>query len=1219
MNKNPNSPIRLTEFQPHSDDVKPAGNFFYRLFKRTGSTAQQREADPFVPVLRDLADDDETDGDNANQDDSGAETECRSETSVTNSVPSPDTALQPPPERTLASVLKRLSRTVVGTAGQSLQEYKDSDFKQYWMPDSNCHQCYECGLRFSTLRRRHHCRICGQIFCHACCNQQVPGKIIGYTGYLRACTYCCKVVLRYVQRPSARAEVHQSVDDGEQCNDELSPAATPSMESAHLQSPSRTMSLSSSLNTLQRRQSKSVRPSSIFDEDAKQQPCSHVMLDDLPVEVSGLLQDAARLNDLWQSVCHATGGVDMPGHRHRLYTYADCMLGSDIIDWLIANNKASTREQAVMLGQALIDGKWLISISGQDVQFRDDRTISRPFELRPSKSAMSLQDEPGELTSLPQVSDDDDDDDGPLWMKEIPQDDKDDDITHVREMPSPAVNNEHTVHNSSVFYVDSSTMFVGSLQPPQKEQPSPPVKQEMCHSAVIHSSVEVGLMPALERAMTPEVNVSEMSVEATAVGGLDSLNEIDDNNKQAVKENFSKLHTEHLTSLVNQLLNSEGLSVMAVAQWADMLLSVSRKISQTVRPDIRNDADDMDIRQYVIIKTIPGGTATDTAIVNGLVCTKAVAHRKMCQDIENPKILLLRSSIEYQRVENKFSSLEPQILQEHEYLRNCVWRIATLQPDVLIVEKTVSRLAQGFLLDANITLVLNVKPSVMECIARFTQATIVSSIDGLVKQTSMGSCHHFYIRTHQLPDGKTKSLMYFDGCAKNLGCTVTLRGSLLMPELRILKNVLRFMTYAMYNARLENAFLFDEHAAPPDTNSLTAATCAYSPTSVCDSEFDVVQLPSKLPNDKLISSVSDSSDSHKDGNASVARSLNDPRISLCDGIDTFVASQQQKSKLAPVTASTDVTSANVGETVEPLHCKQPSSKLTSICNMPVSDLSDDDTAIRQREAAFLTALEHTLLTVSPCSQVQLPYLETVAGARCRLRRQFPAEIYWSCRLSSSPTIDSFHSVSSPNDANSTTSVSVPVVNSTTGAPSVVDLLPVHPFIIEKLTAPSSSAAVQTLLSDYRARGGRLPLSTSRRAAPMKGDGEKKDDQAQNNNDAAAADDSSGDDDGNRRLPDCLDAINHQRFLVLFSSFSHESANAPLPCVAPWSVYITYLLIMSVQSNTLKWIALNLIISIHFGSVPTYPCLILYIVSKWYQTNDVDLSGLSAWGDLTVLQ
>jgi len=1163
MNKNPNSLTRLTEFQPHSDDVKPAGNFFYRLFKRTGSTAQQRDKDPFVPVLRDVDDDDETGGGNTNQDDSGAEAECSSETSLSNSVSLPVTALQPPPERTLASVLKRLSRTVVGSTGQSLQEYKDSDFKQYWMPDSNCHQCYECGLRFSTLRRRHHCRICGQIFCHACCSQQVPGKIIGYTGYLRACTYCCKLVLRYVHHPSCREEVRQSVDDTEQYNDDLSPAVTPSAEAAVLQSPSRTASLGSSLNALQRRQSKSLRPSSIFDEDAKQQPCSHVMPDDLQVELSGLLQDASRLNDLWQSIHRATDGVTMRCHRHRLYTYTDCMLGSDVVDWLIANSKASTREEAVMLGQALIDGKWMISIAGHDVQFRDDRTIYRPFELlRPSQSAISLRDEPAELTSLPQVpDDDDDDDDGPLWVKEIPQDDNDDDITHVSEMPCPAANNEHTIPNSSVFYVDSS-MFVGSMQPPVKELSPEPCKQERCHSTLIHSSVEVGLMPALQRAVTTEVNVLEMSAETTVRGKLDSLSEMDDDNEQVVKEKFSKLHMEHMTTLVNQLLNNEGLSVIAVAQWADMLLNVSRKVCQTVHPDIRNDADDMDIRQYVIIKTIPGGSATDTAIVNGLVCTKSVAHRKMRQDIENPRILLLHSSIEYQRVENKFSSLEPQILQEYEYLRNCVGRIATLQPDILLVEKTVSRLAQGFLLDANITLVLNVKPSVMERIARFTQATIVSSIDSLVKQTSMGSCQHFYTCSHQLPDGTTKSLMYFDGCAKNLGCTVTLRGSSVMPELRIVKNILRFMTYAMYNARLENAFLFDEYAAPPEAASVTVATSAYSPTSVCDSEFDVVQLPSILANNKLFSGVSTSINTQNVGNINISCSLNDTKANLCDVVDADTpCSQQQKSELVPVSDSTDVMSC-VDEAVKSLEgCEQTISKSISTDNMLMSDVHNDDIALRQRETAFFTALSHTLLTVSPCTHVLLPYLETVVGAQCRLRRQFPTEIYWSRHLSPALAIDSSDAVLPLNNADAVTPDGVTALDSATAVPSVVDLLPVHPFIVEKLTVPSSSPTVQTLLSDYRARGGRLPLPTSKSSAPMKGDGDRKGDAAQNSDAAAAAD--TGSDDGTRRLPDCLDAVNHQRFLVLFSSFSHESANAPLPCVAPWSVHFSCMLIMSV--------------------------------------------------------
>ncbi len=66
--------------------------------------------------------------------------------------------------------------------------FQDSDLKQYWMPDSQCKECYDCNEKFTTFRRRHHCRLCGQIFCSRCCNQEIPGKFMGYTGEC-----CCGV------------------------------------------------------------------------------------------------------------------------------------------------------------------------------------------------------------------------------------------------------------------------------------------------------------------------------------------------------------------------------------------------------------------------------------------------------------------------------------------------------------------------------------------------------------------------------------------------------------------------------------------------------------------------------------------------------------------------------------------------------------------------------------------------------------------------------------------------------------------------------------------------------------------------------------------------------------------------------------------------------------------------------------------------------------------
>lgn len=83
---------------------------------------------------------------------------------------------------------------------------------------------------------------------------------------------------------------------------------------------------------------------------------------------------------------------------------------------------------------------------------------------------------------------------------------------------------------------------------------------------------------------------------------------------------------------------------------------------------------------------------------------------QMKDKIVNPTILLLSNAIVYQRIENKLSSLDPLLMQEFEYLKNTIGKISIYKPDILLVEKTVSRVAQEMLLDLGITVALNVKP-----------------------------------------------------------------------------------------------------------------------------------------------------------------------------------------------------------------------------------------------------------------------------------------------------------------------------------------------------------------------------------------------------------------------------------------------------------------------------------------------------------------------------
>lgn len=59
------------------------------------------------------------------------------------------------------------------------------------MRDENVGMCYNCESSFGLLKRKHHCRICGQIFCYKCSDNVLPGKLLGQSGKsIRACDFC---------------------------------------------------------------------------------------------------------------------------------------------------------------------------------------------------------------------------------------------------------------------------------------------------------------------------------------------------------------------------------------------------------------------------------------------------------------------------------------------------------------------------------------------------------------------------------------------------------------------------------------------------------------------------------------------------------------------------------------------------------------------------------------------------------------------------------------------------------------------------------------------------------------------------------------------------------------------------------------------------------------------------------------------------------------------
>jgi 1-phosphatidylinositol-3-phosphate 5-kinase len=69
------------------------------------------------------------------------------------------------------------------------------------MDDQNCKECYDCKSPFSTWRRKHHCRICGQIFCSRCASNIIKGTRFGADNTIRVCNLCLEKLEREEDDP----------------------------------------------------------------------------------------------------------------------------------------------------------------------------------------------------------------------------------------------------------------------------------------------------------------------------------------------------------------------------------------------------------------------------------------------------------------------------------------------------------------------------------------------------------------------------------------------------------------------------------------------------------------------------------------------------------------------------------------------------------------------------------------------------------------------------------------------------------------------------------------------------------------------------------------------------------------------------------------------------------------------------------------------------------
>ncbi|CAN9498578.1 unnamed protein product [Ophioblennius macclurei] len=1119
----------------------------------------------------------------------------------------PRTAVQ------LRTALKRLKEIMEGKS-------QDSDLKQYWMPDSQCKECYDCNEKFTTFRRRHHCRLCGQIFCSRCCNQEIPGKFMGYTGDLRACTYCRKLALSYAHSADSASlgEDLSVLSDSPLavCVLEPSEPRTPvggrkasrnifleedltwqrasiGMRKNMIHQDSQSSVLSSRLSTLpedvgkspSRKRSASVTTLSLDRSGSSMVPSYDSSVSPPPNRaVSGtksgskldhseeerkILLDSSQLKELWKKICHNNTGMEFQDHRYWLRTYPNCIVGKELVNWLLRNGTISNRAQAIAIGQALVDGRWLDCVTHHDQLFRDEYALYRPlqnteFSETPSPDSDSINSVEGHSE--------------PSWFKDIKFDDSDSEQPPEENddtVPNSASPSKRTSVSSFQSTVDSDSAASINLNMEQnnvnfhikKQSKYPHVPPTSEQKAEFLVSEDGGQNIVISDAFIKESlfnrRVEEKAKELlfTPLGwhhsSLEQLRE--ENGEKAAMERLLSANHSHMMALLQQLLYSESLSL----SWRDIIVPVVRQVVQTVRPDVRNCDDDMDIRQLVHIKKICGGKKFDSTVVNGFICTKNIAHKKMNAYIKNPKILLLKCSIEYlYREETKFTCIDPIVLQEREFLKNYVQRIADVRPNLVLVEKTVSRIAQEMLLEHGITLVINVKPQVLDRVSRMTQGDLVMSMDQLLTKPRLGTCHKFYMQPFTLANNEQKTLMFFEGCPPHLGCSIKLRGAS-EYELSRVKEIIMLMVCVAYHSQLEISFLMDEFAMPPSLAQSTSFPCLLEAPTMKESQEEEEEeeeqeqqekqeekeetgqvsetapedgdLPSESPSKSgLLQDKPDSLSQEETKTSSPFSIPPAPPLSVCP---PFLLEESQET-------GTLTRGSSGSETPPPQSFRDPLQDDSGL--FVAEQVTSSDDRLRTFSMSFKQELKDIILCISPFIVFKEPFLLTRPGMLCPSRDYFPEQVYLSPLLNKDlKEVDGRRKKQLLKDS------SAAAVQMNGSAPSrPVQVLPSHSLtgtrMVEQL---HSSQSLAQMLADFRAQGGRIqhreapdPFSGTR--APVKADSEEEK--------PSKLSDMSW----TPKL-DCLNPINHQRLCVLFSSSSTQSNNAPNPCVSPWIVTMEF--------------------------------------------------------------
>ncbi|XP_075584581.1 1-phosphatidylinositol 3-phosphate 5-kinase fab1 [Dermatophagoides farinae] len=723
--------------------------------------------------------------------------------------------------------------TTTGLIESVRRKFKSKDIgRQFWMPDSTSINCFDCATRFTTIRRRHHCRICGQIFCSNCCNEMIDSRLIDSrdstsnnntnSGLLRVCKYCSNRLQNLFTEKSKNN--------------------------------------SNASNTDLRDQIHHRRKQSSSSENRKFSTSS----------IGDIVRFAKANFDNSDSVMIDLKKDHHHHHHHHRHSYQSSTPKNYRPSSAAAAVTSASFDSRFILNDELSisnDNNSLLSCSFDNVQIlldEIDETIDKrePIWVKEIDEEARLKKQANKFSFISedkqnnnsivndQISHDNDDDD-------------DDDVDEIRSSinyrSNDDDNNDKNVNdNHKIIVTDQyDNHYINDQLDSNDDKPPQSSNQSLFNDTLIYLDRFFDKNPFF----TTTNQESKLENDQRNV----SIEKIDKTELPILTMNY--IYNNHSERILNQFLKDEKMSI----DWHPILNTMAKQIADTIKLpqflylhsidsyyQLNTDSSiispssneicpyPMDIRKRVKIKSILNGSKNDCTIIQGLVFTKNVAHRKMRTNIDQPRILLFACSIGYDERRRsqpsssstsqfKLTLFDSMRLQETDYIANLVAKIELLRPDIIFVQGTVSQTALELLRQKQITVILNVKCSLLERISFFTKAELIHSPEMILNTTIVGGCQKFFLKDYQMsPDTQqqqqqqqqtrrrkiyftnTKTLMFLEGCIENIGYSVILRGSTRFQDFKKLKKILRYMMFVHYNNRLEKAYHQSFNCMPID-------------------------------------------------------------------------------------------------------------------------------------------------------------------------------------------------------------------------------------------------------------------------------------------------------------------------------------------------------------------------------------------------------------------